>query len=164
MVGGPTGLLGASEFFGLGDGGRIDLAESTVSLGHRVFELLDDAAMGSFPVAQLDLQLMDAGLCRPQLLNLGPEAVPVGKTFVELSDVLPQHSDFLLHDLAGLVGGPTGLLGASEFFGLGDGGRIDLAESTVSLGHRVFELLDDAAMGSFPVAQLDLQLMDAGLR
>ena len=92
-------------------GHRHKLFNSTVSLANGPFELLDGASMAGFTIAQLHFQLMDAVLCRPQLLHLSTESVSVGEAFVELGDMLAQHPDFVitnpnrLRSLAGTFAG-----------------------------------------------------------
>ena len=72
---------------------------------------------------------MDTVLRRLQLLDLGAEPVSVREAFVELSDVLAQYPDFLLHDVPRLVGRTTDLLRHSEFFSLGHHARIQFADA-----------------------------------
>ena len=134
------------------------LVDPAVSFA-RLFELLEGAPMGRFPITQFDLQLVDAGLCRFQLLDLGPESVSAGKVFVELGDLFAEDADFLLLNLAGLFGGPTGLQSILDFVRLSGRKRIELTDPPVSLRNGLLQLLDRAAMDSFPIAQFDLQLM-----
>ncbi len=104
---------------------------------------------------------MNAILRRLQFRYAGRGPVPVSEAFVELRDMFAQHPDFLLHDLTGLVGGPTGLLRALEFFGLSGRNCIELTDSPVPFSERPLESLDDAADGRFPITQFHLQLMNA---
>ena len=110
VFGGPTGLLRLVESVGLRGCARIEFTDPPVSLGNRAFGLLEGAAMGGLPIAQLHLQLMDPALDRLQLLQAGSEVVSVGETVVELGDMLPQDPDFLFQDLLSVLGSLTSLL------------------------------------------------------
>ena len=107
--------------------------------------------MADLPITEFNLKLMEVILHRLQLLQAGTEPVSVGEAFVELSDVLAQHPDFLLHDLTRVVGRTTGLLRHSEFFSLGGRARIELADTSVPLSERSFKLLDRAPMAGFTI-------------
>ena len=140
-------------------GDRYQLVDPVVAVGEGPFELLDRTPMGGFSITQLDLQLMDAGLCRFQLLDLGTESVSAGKVFVKLGDLVAEDTDLLLLNLAGLLGSPTGLQGILDFVRLSGRKRIELTDSPVALRNGLLELLDHAAMDGFPIAQFNLQLM-----
>ena len=145
-------------------GGRHQLIDPTVSLRESLFELLDGAAVGGFPITQLDFQLMHTVLGRLQLLDPGTESIAVGKAFIELRDLLPEDADFLLHDLPGLLRRSTGFQRILHFVRLHGRQRIKLTDPTVALRKGLFELLERAAMGGFPVTQFHFQLMDTILR
>jgi hypothetical protein len=159
-----TCLLSPSEFFRLGRHIRIELFDPPIALRHRLFQLLDHAAMGRLPVTQFHFQLMDTTLYRFELFQPGSKLLPVGKAFVELGDMLALHADFLFHHFTRLLSSLTRLLGPSEFFRLGRHVRIELTDPPIALRHGLFQLLDHAAMGRLPVTQFHFQLMDAALR
>ncbi len=123
--------------------------------------------MRGLPVAQLNLQLMHATSHQLQLLYLllyfGAKALSGGEAFVELGDVLPQDPNLLLQHLLGLFRRPTGLLGPTDFVRLRRGAGIGLLDPMVTFCEGPFQLLQRVAMHSFPVAQLNLQLMHAAL-
>ena len=88
LLGGPTGLQGIPDFVRLSGCKRIELTDPPVSLRNGLLQLLDRAAMDSFPIAQFNLQLMYTVSGRFQLLHLGAELVSVGEPFVELGDLV----------------------------------------------------------------------------
>ena len=138
----------------------IEFSDATVSFGEGLFELLDGAAMGGFPIAQFDFELMHAILGRLEFLDLGAQAVLVSQAFIQLSDLFTEDTDLFLQDVASLLGGSTGLQGISNFVRLRGRNCIKFFDATVSFGEGPFELLDGAAMSGFPIAQFDLQLVD----
>jgi hypothetical protein len=156
LLGGPTGFHGILDFVRLSSRKRIELIDPLVSLRNGLLQLLDRAAMDSFPIAQFDLQLMHTVSGRFQLLHLGAELVPVGEPFVELGDLVSQNPDFFFQDLLGLFGSLTGLLSPVEFVGLIHRARVELTDAPVALHDGLLELLDGAPMGRFPITQLDL--------
>jgi hypothetical protein len=109
LLGSLTGLLRPVEFVSLSHRARVELTDPPVALRDGLLELFECTPMGGFSITQLDLQLMDAGLCRFQLLDLSTESVSADKVFVKLGDLVAEDTDFLLLNLAGLLGSPTGL-------------------------------------------------------
>jgi len=163
LLGGSTSFQGILDFVRLSGRKRIKLTDPPVSLRNGLLQLLDRAAMDSFPIAQFDLQLMHTILHRSQPLYFSAQSVPIGKTFIELGNMISQNSDFLLQDFLGLLSRSTGLLRFVEFVRLNGSIRIKLADPTVAFRKQLFELLKGSPMGRFPITQLDLQLMDTGL-
>ncbi len=81
-----------------------------------------------------------------------------------MGDLFTEEADFLLHDLPGLLGGPTGVQGIPHFVPLRGRQRIEFTDATVSLREGLLQLLEYAAMSSFAITQFHFQLMDAVLR
>ena len=77
--------------------------------------MLDGAAMSGFPIAQFHFELMYPILGRLEFLDLGAQAVLVGQAFIQLSDLFTEDADFLLQDVASLLGGLRDLFGSVEF-------------------------------------------------
>ncbi len=134
LLGGLRGLQSGSDVISLSGSHRIELPDSAVTIGKGLFELLDRGAMGGFPVAEFDFQLVDAVLGRLELLDLGTEPIPVGQSLVELRNVLAQDTHFPFQDLPGLHGVSTGLLRLPEFMRLGCKHRLDVAHAPASGG------------------------------
>jgi hypothetical protein len=154
-----TGLLCFVKFVGLSCRISIELADPAIAFRQRLFELLEGSPMGRFPVTQFDLKLMDTITHLGQLLHFSAQPVPIGKTFVELSDMVSQDPDFLFQHLLGVFGGLTSLLGPTKFIQLSHRTHIELADSPIALRQRLFKLLDRSSMDRFPITQFDLQLM-----
>jgi hypothetical protein len=145
LHGSPASLLGLSEFINLGRCERIEFPDAVVAFGERPFELVNRATMSSFAIAEFDLQLMHTVLSGLQLLHLGAEPVSIGETLVELRDLFAQDSHFSLHNIPGLLGGPTELLSGVKFIGSSRKNRFDFADPVVAAGKLFIELSDMVA-------------------
>ena len=88
--------------------------------------------MGGLSITQFDFEMVHAVLCRLELLDLGAEPIAVSQAFVELGDMVSQHSHFSFHDLPGLLGISTSLLGHFEFMRLRGKYRLHFTHASAS--------------------------------
>jgi len=163
LLGSSTGLQGISNFVGLRGCKRIKFTNPLIAFRESPFKLLDGVAMGGLSITEFHFQLMDAVLGRLQLFDLGAQSVSIRQAFIQLSDLFAEDPDFLLQDLAGLLGGVRDLLGCVEFVLLDSGKSIEFPDAAVAFRESLFELLDGAAMGGLSVTEFHFQLMDAVL-
>ena len=90
---------------------------------------------------------------------MSTEAIPIGEVFIELRDLVSQHSDFLFQYLLGLLGSVTSLLSPAKLVHMDSHRLIELTDPAIAFRKRLFELLQGPPMSGFPITQFDLELM-----